>query len=78
MKRFLAYEAYLAYHEIIHEEAHSMSRLVPAWSAYERGVEALSASLNALEQKEALGRKGLTFSDLGIKVSIHTYYEHAL
>lgn len=70
MKRFLAYEAYVAYHEIIHEEANSTARIVPAWPAYERGVEALSASVNTLEQKEAFGRKGLTFADLGIKVGL--------
>jgi hypothetical protein len=68
MKRFLAYEAYVAYHEIVHEEAHSTSRMVPAWPTYERGVEALSAHVNTVEQRELGGRKGMTLSDLGIKV----------
>ncbi len=68
MRRFLAYEAYVAHHEIVHEEASLTSRLVPAWIAYERGVEALSASIVAIEHKDSCGRKGLTLSDLGIKV----------
>ena len=72
MKRFLAYEAYVAYHEIVHEEASITSRLIPTWSTYERGVEALSASINAIDQKEACARKGMTLSDLGIKVSMST------
>lgn len=69
MKRFLAYEAYVAYHEIVHEEANSTSRIIPTWPTYERGVEALSASVNALSQKDACARKGMTLADLGIKVS---------
>jgi hypothetical protein len=69
MRRFLAYGAYVAHHEIVHEEASSTSRLVPAWVAYERGVEALSASIVAIEHKETCGRKGLTLSDLEIKVA---------
>ena len=69
MKRFLAYEAYVAYHEIVHEEASSTLRIIPTWSTYERGVEALSGSVNALSQKDVCVRKGMTLSDLGIKVS---------
>lgn len=72
MRRFLAYEAYVAYHEIIHEEANATARLLPSWASYERGMETLSASVNALDQKDAFARKGLTFADLGIKVCYHS------
>jgi hypothetical protein len=68
MRRFLAYEAYVAHHEIVQEEAATTSRLVPAWNTYERGVEALNAYTLAIEHKDSCGRKGLTLSDLGIKV----------
>lgn len=70
MKRFQAYEGYVAYHEIIHAEASSAAKFVPSWPTYERGVEALSASVNAVDKKEVFKRKGLTLSDLGIKVSL--------
>ena len=69
MKRFLTYEAYVAHNEIMNEEASSTSKMIPAWTTYERGVEALATSTTAIDQRETQSRKGLTLSDLGIKVS---------
>ncbi|KIW08936.1 uncharacterized protein PV09_00852 [Verruconis gallopava] len=66
-RRFLAYEAYVAHHGIIQEEANITSKFIPSWTAYERGVEALNVSTTSIEHKDACSRKGLTLSDLGIK-----------
>ena len=44
---------------------------MPDWHAYERGIEALANALTPLEDRDGINRKGLTFEDLLIKVSIH-------
>lgn len=77
MKQFLAYEAYVTHREMLHQEAAITTRLVPAWTAYERGVEALNASTTTIEQRESYSRKGLTLSDLGIKVHGAIIFGHS-
>jgi hypothetical protein len=69
MRRFLAYEAYVAHNDIMDRDALLTSRMIPTWPAYERGVEALAASTTSINNREAESRKGLTFPDLLIKVN---------
>jgi hypothetical protein len=68
MIRFLAYEAYVANSEIMDRDASSTSLMLPTWPVYERGIEALASSTTSINNREASGRKGLTFPDLLIKV----------
>jgi hypothetical protein len=71
MRRFLAYEAYVAHNEIMKQDANT-SRMLPTWPEYEHGVEALAASTTSINHREVNSRKGLTFSDLLIKVHLTT------
>lgn len=41
---------------------------MPAWRAYEKGIEALANSVTSINTREAQSHKGLTFGDLLIKV----------
>ncbi|KAF2139956.1 uncharacterized protein K452DRAFT_320046 [Aplosporella prunicola CBS 121167] len=67
MKRFFAYEEYSSKFESVNQELESTYRTIPAWSAYERGVEALSCAVTSVNNKEASCKKGLTLADLLIK-----------
>jgi hypothetical protein len=67
MRRFLAYEAYVANNEIMKQDA-STSRMLPTWPTYEHGVEALAASTTSINHREVNSRKALSFADLLIKV----------
>ncbi|KAF2435530.1 hypothetical protein EJ08DRAFT_580532 [Tothia fuscella] len=67
MRRFLAYEAYVAHNTFMDQDASFTSRMIPTWSAIERGVEVLATSTNSINHRDANSRKGLTFSDLLIK-----------
>jgi hypothetical protein len=75
MGRFLAYEAYVSHNAMMDHDASSTSRIIPTWSAIERGVEALATSTTSINNREANNRKGLTFTDLLIKVSQNKIYE---
>jgi len=46
----------------------SLSRTMPTWSAYERGIESLMNSLIPQDGGALGSKKGLTFADLLIKV----------
>lgn len=67
MKRFFAYEEYGAHWTTMSQDLTSTCKNMPAWQAYERGIEALSKSLASENNREASSRKALTFSDLLIK-----------
>lgn len=69
MKRFFAYEEYGAHWTTMSQDLTSVCRTMPAWQAYERGLEALSKVLASENNRDASSRKALTFSDLLIKVS---------
>ena len=46
----------------------SLSKAMPTWSAYERGIESLVNSLVPQGGRMLGNKKGLTFEDLLIKV----------
>jgi len=62
------YEEYGAKYESMLQNMASLSKTMPTWSAYERGIESLMNSLIP-QNGETLGsKKGLTLADLLIKV----------
>lgn len=64
-KDFFVYEEYCANHSLI---AHELQRHAPTlWTTYESGIESLSRTLIALDQKHQHDKKGLTVGDLLIK-----------
>ncbi|KAF2839300.1 hypothetical protein M501DRAFT_954611 [Patellaria atrata CBS 101060] len=65
--RFFAYEAYGAQYETMLQDLESTHKLIPTWHSYEKGIEALSNSLNPAYIKASSGKRGLTFADLLIK-----------
>jgi hypothetical protein len=67
MKRFLAYEAFAAQRDAMDRDAVSISKTITDWATFERGLETLSRSTAPIINRDATGRKGLTFSDLLIK-----------
>jgi hypothetical protein len=67
--RFITYEAYAAHNDLMEECSAALKSSV-TWSETERGIEALSSLTIATESREADIRKGLTLSDLFIKVPI--------
>lgn len=67
MKRFLAYEAFAVQRNAMERDAASISKSIGDWATFERGLETLSRSTASIINRDATGRKGLTFSDLLIK-----------
>ena len=68
MRRFFAYEEYGAKYELMVEDVASTYKHIPNFAAYEKGIEALASSLMSISSRAAQDRKGLTLSDLLIKV----------
>ncbi|KAF2758619.1 hypothetical protein EJ05DRAFT_500138 [Pseudovirgaria hyperparasitica] len=66
MKRFFAYEQYVAHFEEMKKDMEQSRENVPL-SDYERGIEALSTALLSLNHRGSESRKGLTVQDLFIK-----------
>jgi hypothetical protein len=69
MSRFFAYEEYGAKYELMLQEVASKFKTIPAWHAYEKGIECLASSLASINNRDSESRKGLTLSDLLIKVT---------
>ena len=69
MSRFFVYEEYGARYESMLKLVASISKAIPSWWAYERGIEALVNSLMSKNSAEEKNKKGLTLEDLLIKVS---------
>ena len=72
MNRFFAYEEYGAKYELMGHEVSGSYKLLPAWEAYERGMETLANSVSSIRTREAHSHKGLTFADLIVKVELST------
>ncbi|KAI9817228.1 MAG: hypothetical protein M1827_001341 [Pycnora praestabilis] len=66
-RRFFSYEEYSAMYDMMVQDVASTYKNIPTWHAYEKGIEALSASLAPLKTRDMHLRKGLTFGDLLIK-----------
>ena len=68
MQRFLEYESYAAYNDLMGESIPSVKAY--GWQETEKGIEALSVLTLPSENYTADSKKALTFSDLIIKVGI--------
>lgn len=68
LRRFFLYEEYGAKYESMLRDMAMLSKNIPKWSAYERGIEALVNSLFPRHGILDRSRKGLTHEDLLIKV----------
>lgn len=66
--RFFLYEEYGAKYESMLRNMAMLSKIIPQWSTYERGIEALVNSLFPQNGGLEGSRKGLTHEDLLIKV----------
>ncbi|KAI0417506.1 hypothetical protein F5X98DRAFT_374642 [Xylaria grammica] len=67
MHRFLIYEEYGARYELMIKDVASAHRMLPHWENYQKGIEALAASLNASNNHRGHSRKSLTIGDLLVK-----------
>jgi hypothetical protein len=70
MQRFLEYEAYAAYNDLMGDSATLIKTF--GWQDTEKGIEALSVLTLSSENHDADNRKALTFSDLIVKVRFAT------
>ncbi|KAI1415937.1 Dbl homology domain-containing protein [Hypoxylon sp. FL1857] len=67
MNRFFIYEEYGAKYEMMIKDVASAHRTLPQWETYQKGLEALAASLGAVNHHLEDSRKSLTIGDLLVK-----------
>ncbi|ORY66430.1 uncharacterized protein BCR38DRAFT_484059 [Pseudomassariella vexata] len=67
MNRFFVYEEYGAKYEMMIKDVASTHRIMPQWETYQKGLEALAASLGSANQHLDHSRKSLTIGDLLVK-----------
>jgi hypothetical protein len=68
MHRFFIYEEYGAKYEMMVRDVASTYRTIPQWDAYQKGLEALAASLSSINNQNEHSNKSLTVGDLLVKV----------
>ena len=62
------YEEYGAKYELMIKDVAIIHRAMPEWDRYQKGLEALAASLGSINSSEDYSRKALTVGDLLVKV----------
>ncbi|KAI1661329.1 Dbl homology domain-containing protein [Daldinia decipiens] len=67
INRFFIYEEYGAKYEMMIKDVASAHRTLPEWETYQKGLEALAASLGATNYHLDNSRKSLTIGDLLVK-----------
>ncbi|KAH8675986.1 hypothetical protein BX600DRAFT_494395 [Xylariales sp. PMI_506] len=67
MHRFFVYEEYGAKYEMMIKDVASAPRTMPQWETYQRGLEALAASLGSINHQLDHSKKSLTIGDLLVK-----------
>ncbi|KAK8056984.1 hypothetical protein PG993_002211 [Apiospora rasikravindrae] len=67
MYRFFVYEEYGAKYELMIKDVASTHRAMPQWETYQKGLEALAASLGSANHHVDRSRKSLTIGDLLVK-----------
>lgn len=68
MQSFFAYEEYGAKYDLMARDLASTYQTLGTDDTFERGIEVLSRTLDSMNIRSEHGRKGMTFSDLVIKV----------
>jgi len=74
-QRFVAYETYAAYNDLLGECSTSL-KMSSTWVDTEKGIEALSSLTIAASKRESDSHKALSFSDLVVKVNSTTCKYH--
>lgn len=69
MHRFFVYEEYGAKYEMMIKDVAATARTLPQWEMYQKGLEALAASLGSINQQLDQSKKSLTIGDLLVKVT---------
>ena len=69
MNRFFIYEEYGAKYELMIRDVASAHQILPQWETYQKGLEALAASLGSAHQHVDHSKKSLTIGDLLVKVN---------
>ncbi|KAI0164875.1 Dbl homology domain-containing protein [Xylariaceae sp. FL1272] len=67
MNRFFIYEEYGARYEMMIKDVALAHRTLPHWASYQKGLEALAASLSASNSHLDQSKKSLTIGDLLVK-----------
>ncbi|KFY38928.1 hypothetical protein V495_06289 [Pseudogymnoascus sp. VKM F-4514 (FW-929)] len=67
MHRFFAYEEYGAKYEMMVKDVASTHKTLPQWDEYQKGLEALAASLESTNVHDGQTNKSLTVGDLLVK-----------
>ncbi|KAI1263023.1 Dbl homology domain-containing protein [Xylariaceae sp. FL1019] len=67
MNRFFVYEEYGARYEMMIKDVALAHRTLPHWASYQKGLEALAASLSASNSHLDHSKKSLTIGDLLVK-----------
>lgn len=68
MNRFFIYEEYGAKYELMIKDVAAAHRTMPRWDSYQKGLEALAASLGSANSRTDRSKKSLTIGDLLMKV----------
>jgi hypothetical protein len=68
MHRFFAYEEYGAKYELMVKDVASTYRTIPQWEVYQKGLEALAASLASINSQSEQSKRSMTVGDLLVKV----------
>ena len=71
MSRFFVYEEYAAKYETIASDVGATSKSFSTEVGFDKGIEVLSRTLESMNLHDDDSKKGLTFADLIIKVSVH-------
>jgi hypothetical protein len=69
MNRFFIYEEYGARYELMIKDVASAHQMLPQWGEYQKGIEALAASISAANHHSGHSKKSLTIGDLLVKVT---------
>ncbi|KAI3328870.1 Dbl homology domain-containing protein [Xylariaceae sp. AK1471] len=67
MNRFFVYEEYGARYELMIKDVASAHQMLPHWGKYQKGIEALAASISAANHHAGHSKKSLTIGDLLVK-----------
>lgn len=70
MPQFQVYADYGANYELVVRDIEETQQSIASWSEFDRAIEVLSATVNAVKSREENQKKALTVKDLLIKVSL--------
>ena len=63
-------------YELVQRDTEEAQRAIGAWADYDKAIEAISKTLNPVNNREANKRRAMTVKDLLIKVSYLDMYDN--